>query len=88
MIILSESSTVLNDVNALKAKKIIPKQYQKTKKALSTEYNSDSLDDSLDYSQDDDDGSESSSSNKEHTTNWYKVPIMCEDHEFQKLLCQ
>jgi len=86
--IISETSTILNDVtNELKAKKFPPNQYHKTNKTDSIEYDSETSDDTFNFSEDDDDGSERVSSNIDHTTNWYKVPIMCEDHEFKKILC-
>ena len=82
----SMHSSVLNDNDVLASKKLNTIERRHPKQKVNYSYESESSDDSVDYVNDEDVRSESSSSTYQHSTNWYKVPCVCENYDFKTVL--
>ena len=82
----SMQSSVLNDNDVLASKHLNTIQSQHPKQKLNYSYESESSADSVDNVNEEDATSESSSSTHEHSTNWYKVPRVCENYDFKTVL--
>jgi len=82
----SMQSSVLNDNDVLASKNLNTFQSRHPKQKLNYSYESESSADSVDNVYEEDATSESSSSTHEHSTNWYKVPRVCENYDFKTVL--